>query len=419
MKKIILTTSFLLSALAFGQVGINTENPQGVFNVDGANDNPSTGTPTATQQANDFVVTEDGSVGIGTTAPDASAILHLDVNALATGSKKGFLGPKVALTSNTDQTTIPSPAVGLLVYNLGTHADFTYEGYVFWGGAEWRSVDNSSLREGTIGSITCNGVSLTPSIYESGTPYEGVMIVPYTGGNGGTYSAQTVGPVNGLTATLAAGNFAVGAGNLSYTITGTPTVTTPDITTFSLNIGGQTCDASVGSGDGVAPGDLVFYKTNFSASVSSGRMSDHVTDLPILGGKLRLDMSINSSSNCTGCVSVNPILVNTSASPVKVWFSAMTTVDRFNAGNYLIAPGGYVNLDNGIYYGYGFNDILGSSTPRSSGSGTGANQEIVTLDVSVDDKWYRVYYFPTVDNMNTSSDTDNQRVVYLSIQRLY
>jgi len=53
----------------FSQVGINTTNPQSTFHVDGAKDNASTGVPTVSQQANDFVVTSTGNAGIGTVSP--------------------------------------------------------------------------------------------------------------------------------------------------------------------------------------------------------------------------------------------------------------------------------------------------------------------------------------------------------------
>lgn len=59
----------LISSLVYSQVGITTPNPQGIFHVDGAKDNPATGTPTVAQQQNDFTVTPTGSVGIGLTAP--------------------------------------------------------------------------------------------------------------------------------------------------------------------------------------------------------------------------------------------------------------------------------------------------------------------------------------------------------------
>ncbi|PWN69031.1 hypothetical protein C1631_013255, partial [Chryseobacterium phosphatilyticum] len=103
------------------QVGIHTSNPQGIFHIDGAKDNPATGIPTTAQQINDFVVISDGSVGVGTISPDKSA--KFEVKA----TDKGVLLPRVPLTSSKDQTTIPSPAAGLLVYNTGT-AGLTYKG---------------------------------------------------------------------------------------------------------------------------------------------------------------------------------------------------------------------------------------------------------------------------------------------------
>ncbi|REC71514.1 hypothetical protein DRF60_20580 [Chryseobacterium elymi] len=66
---IILTLVF--SSSAFGQVGINTENPQQMFHIDGQKDNPATGIPNVTQQKNDFVVTSAGNVGVGVVVPTA------------------------------------------------------------------------------------------------------------------------------------------------------------------------------------------------------------------------------------------------------------------------------------------------------------------------------------------------------------
>jgi hypothetical protein len=70
--------------------------------------------------------------GIGTTTPHASA--KLDVSA----TNKGFLPPRVTLSNNTDITTIPSPAEGLLVYNLGSAG--LQAGYYYWNGANWATI---------------------------------------------------------------------------------------------------------------------------------------------------------------------------------------------------------------------------------------------------------------------------------------
>jgi hypothetical protein len=80
--------------------------------------------------------------GIGTTTPEASA--KLDV----TSSNKGFLPPRVTLTSLTDNTTIPNPATGLLVYNTGNNVGLV-AGYYYWNGSSWA----------TIATATGSGVS--------------------------------------------------------------------------------------------------------------------------------------------------------------------------------------------------------------------------------------------------------------------
>ena len=74
----------------------------------------------------------NAQTGIGTTTPNASA--KLDVYA----TNKGFLPPRVTLTSATDATTIASPAEGLLVYNLGSVG--LQAGYYYWNGASWATI---------------------------------------------------------------------------------------------------------------------------------------------------------------------------------------------------------------------------------------------------------------------------------------
>jgi hypothetical protein len=69
--------------------------------------------------------------------------------------------------------------------------------------------------------------------------------VPYIGGNGSVFSGYSVVStgVNGLTATLPAGNYATGSGNLSFVITGTPT--RAGTASFAISIGGQSCTLKI------------------------------------------------------------------------------------------------------------------------------------------------------------------------------
>jgi hypothetical protein len=84
----------------------------------------------------------EAQTGIGTTTPEASA--KLDV----TSSNKGFLPPRITLTSLTDITTIPNPATGLLVYNTGNNVGLV-AGFYYWNGSSWA----------TIATATGSGVS--------------------------------------------------------------------------------------------------------------------------------------------------------------------------------------------------------------------------------------------------------------------
>lgn len=402
----------LFSQGVSSQIGISTSNPQGTFHVDGAKDNAATGTPTAAQQVNDFIVTSIGSVGIGTTTPDNSA--KLDV----TATNKGALLPRIPLTSATDQTTIPSPAIGLLVYNTGT-AGLTYKGYVFWNGAEWRTFNNSSSDTGTVGIMMCGSASLSPSSYKAGVPYTGAMTIPYTGGNGGAYPAQTVGPISGLTATLSAGNFNNGSGTLVYTISGTPTVTSPVTTTFPLNVGGQSCNATVGSGNqnqldiGGISANTYFANANtmntsgkyFSANVKYG------ASMPIFDG---LMFDIVSA----GETYFKPILKNVTGNPILVHIN--TAAHSVNEGRQLIG----LTIPPTIEQGIDSNDIVFwtgpavGTIPTAPVGGTNYSAEVSELFLAVriatgSPDTYRFYRF-----LYQIVQFNGEKVMFTTLQRV-
>jgi hypothetical protein len=94
----------------------------------------------------DFVAKDNGQIGLGTSTPDSSAALDITAN------NKGLLIPRVALTGITDQTTIPSPASGLIAYNTSTNINGP--GLVFNRGTssspKWSSVQIYSSDAGAI-----------------------------------------------------------------------------------------------------------------------------------------------------------------------------------------------------------------------------------------------------------------------------
>ena len=92
-----------------------------------------------------------------------------------------------------------------------------------------------------VSGLNCSTATFSATA-NPGVAYNGTATVPYTGGNATAYAAGTAitsTGVTGLTATLSAGTLASGAGNLTYTITGTPA--SAGNASFALSFGGQTC----------------------------------------------------------------------------------------------------------------------------------------------------------------------------------
>ena len=97
-----------------------------------------------------FTFKTNAQVGVGTLSPNSSASLDVDVTSLPSTAKKGILLPKVQLLNNTDVTTVPNPAVGLMVFNLEDRELETPQAveantYYYWNGVEWANL--SSLSE--------------------------------------------------------------------------------------------------------------------------------------------------------------------------------------------------------------------------------------------------------------------------------
>ena len=103
--------------------------------------------------------------GIGTTTPDASA--KLDVSS----TNKGFLPPRVTLTGISDNSTIASPATGLLVYNTGTNVGLA-AGYYYWNGNAWATIATA----GGSGSFAASFLRGSRSAAQTGLTNGGTVI---------------------------------------------------------------------------------------------------------------------------------------------------------------------------------------------------------------------------------------------------
>ncbi|SIR01321.1 beta strand repeat-containing protein [Chryseobacterium sp. RU33C] len=182
MKKNLLLAGLLttFSFVAKSQVGINTTNPQGVFNIDGLKNNPTTGVPTAAQAKDDLVTTSNGNLGLGLTTPGTT----LDVNgaitnretALAVAANAVTVPANVSLVRLTGAATgtvaisafaAPNPGQRLIVYNNTTGGfDATLDGVTIPNGKAlefvfsnsfWRSTDGGSAGATPVNIYTADG----------------------------------------------------------------------------------------------------------------------------------------------------------------------------------------------------------------------------------------------------------------------
>ncbi len=95
-------------------------------------------------------------IGIGTTTPHASASLEVK------STSKGFLPPRIALTSISDVSTISSPATGLLIFNTattGTTPNNVTPGYYYWNATNWVRLEDNSLSK--ITALVGRGTDVT------------------------------------------------------------------------------------------------------------------------------------------------------------------------------------------------------------------------------------------------------------------
>ncbi len=174
-----------------------------------------------------------GQVGIGTVTPNASA--QLDV----TATNKGFLPPRVTLTSTTDATTIASPATGLLVFNTataGTTPNIVTPGYYFYNGTNWVPINStyspgqvikmtmlpfSSIGQSAVTNISASTYTLIASFSYTPSSASSYIIVEYntvysnSGSNGDTWQSEIT--MNGTQIVYGAQgwNNAVGGGTRS------------------------------------------------------------------------------------------------------------------------------------------------------------------------------------------------------------
>lgn len=249
----------------------------------------------------------------------------------------------------------------------------------------------------TVSTLNCSVTNFT-SGFSNGVSVNGVTLtIPYTNGNGGTYSAFTVSStgVTGLTATVNSGKVDIGNGNLILSVSGIPS--NSGTAYFNITFGGNTCTTStiimpvavqavlttLDCKNATINGDLCWYSTLFTQGVN-------VTNVPV---------NINYTGGNEG-----------NYSAFSVYSTGVTGLTAtVSAGNVVKGNGSITLLINGTPNSSGqalFNFTLGGLNC----GGFGFNVKNVPLNKSLltDNWWESGYckYFNSNGSFNWSKGCD-------------
>jgi len=263
-------------------------------------------------------------VGIGTTTPDASAILQID------NTSRGILMPRM---TQVQKSTIATPVLGLLVFQTdGTAGFYYYNGsawVTFGGGSGWDLSGNSGTASTTnmLGTTDAQDLSLVAN----NTEVIRVTSDKKTGINTATPSAtfDVVGPniaaqtpairiqdgteaagyvltsdVNGNGTWVDPNSFGGGGADVDWALAGgagNPTVTDPIYRLARTNVGASSTSISAtldinnaGSNDGASMG---VGSDEYIRSINSTDAEFSHAIVPVTDGNLDLGASWNSWTN--------------------------------------------------------------------------------------------------------------------------
>lgn len=127
---------------------------------------------------------------------------------------------------------------------------------------------DSGSSSASVSALSCSSSSFSATA-TANVAYSATATIPYSGGNARSYSAGSAiasSGVTGLTATLQAGTLANGTGNLSYSLSGTPT--TSGTASFAISFGGQNCTLNLTVNNGTVTYPAVYNKIYGATSIT-------------------------------------------------------------------------------------------------------------------------------------------------------
>jgi len=117
-------------------------------------------------KAQQVIITDDAAY----TTPASGSMLDVK------STNKGFMPPRVALTSLNDASTIASPTTGLMVYNTGVAA-LNDKGIYYWNGTIWVKALSGGIDGTNYMAIADDG---TVSLKGNATVWNDIVVPPFS-----------------------------------------------------------------------------------------------------------------------------------------------------------------------------------------------------------------------------------------------
>jgi hypothetical protein len=312
-----------------------------------------------------FVNSLYSQVGIGTKTPESSSILELKT------TNKGFLPPRIALSSRQDTSTIKTPTIGLLIYNTNHSGVAPYivsPGFYFFNGIEWVSIASSTPETQIKFNIEADpnktGTTFTPNIQNNmsyvyissidggkwiwnglkyvniSTPNSPFYLSPGTddAGNNKEYSIYRTGNM-GIGTTIPFAPLHVEGTNYTQAIFKTKGTTdrTSAITLSNNNIPAtfwEIANGGTGNGTGLVDGQLYIYNQFLSKNAFTILKTDNSIGMGTSNPIAKLHLEVDSSfPNEIAVLGKSISNVNTSFQ-IENSLAAWQLSTRSNSGNF-------------------------------------------------------------------------------------
>jgi gliding motility-associated-like protein len=163
-----------------------------------------------------------------------------------------FVSPAMAAVAQ-DTTIVMATSSGGSLENMGngsiefSFGQLLYANEITEAHNVNQGIQQPSIYElaSSVSSLSCDNYVIDNTVLLKGEMYNGVVILPYLGGNGANYLGLNISSssVKGLTMTLPSGKLAKGNGSIELVLKGVPSDT--GIAQFNLVFGTKTCPISL------------------------------------------------------------------------------------------------------------------------------------------------------------------------------